>query len=129
MKNDNNEILYKAISNIDESTIVSSLNYTPKKRTIIKWSGVAACLCVAAVIFTIMYSNNQNDGLNGNSVLTTPSVTTASGDCTDFHVYALPKSLYGNDKTNNYEKVMLSPVKTSLDKSAGIQCIKNQRIV
>lgn len=123
MKTDNNEILYNAISNIDESTIASSLNYTPKNRTILKWSGIAACFCVVAVIFAVMYSNNQNDVVNDNSTVATPSVTTASGDCTDFHVYALPKSLSENDETKSYEQLMLSPVKTSLDKNAGIQAI------
>lgn len=123
MKTDNNEILYNAISNIDESTIASSLNYTPKNRTILKWSGIAACFCVVAVIFAVMYSNNQNDVVNDNSTVATPSVTTASGDCTDFHVYALPKSLSENDETKSYEQLMLSPVKTSLDKNAGIQTV------
>lgn len=123
MKTCSNEILYNAISNIDENIIVSSLNYKPKSKVIIKWSSIAACLCAIAVVFGIIYNNKSNNEIYNNSVILTPDSTTTSNNSADFQFYALPKSLSENDETMNYQKVILSPVKTSLDKNAGVQKI------
>lgn len=120
MKNRNNVILYNAISNIDENIIVSSLNYKPKNKVIIKWISVAACLSAIAVILGIINNNNLNYENNNNGVIITPDTTTTSENSANFHFYALPKSLSENDE-KNYKKVMLTPVKSSLDNNAGIQ--------
>lgn len=116
----NREILYKAISNIDENIILSSLNYKPKSKVIIKWSSLIACLCVIAVIFGIIISHNSNNNHN-NGIIPVTDARTTSSNSADFHLYALPKRLAKNDDNNKYQKVMLSPVKTYLDNNAGIQ--------
>lgn len=121
MKTQNNEILYNAISNIDENIIVSSLNYKPKIKVIIKWSGIVACLCVIAVIFGIIHTHNSNNKPNNNVFIPSTDTTTTSSNSADFHLYALPKRLDKNDNENKCQKVMLSPVKTYLDNNAGIQ--------
>jgi hypothetical protein len=115
MKTYNNELLYNAISNIDENIIVTSFNYKPKGKIIIKWSSLVACICVIAIIFGIMYNNNTSKETNSSIV------TTISKDTENFHFYALPKSLSENDETTNYKKVILSPVKTCLSQNSGIQ--------
>lgn len=120
MKTQNNEILYNAISNIDENIIASSLNYKPKSKVIIKWSGIVACLCVIAVIFGIIHTHNSNNEINNNIIPVTDATTTSTNSA-DFHLYALPKRFAKNDDENKYKKVMLSPVKTYLDNNAGIQ--------
>ncbi|MGN0477294.1 MAG: hypothetical protein ACI4HM_08165 [Ruminococcus sp.] len=116
----NREILYKAISNIDENIILSSLNYKPKSKVIIKWSSLIACLCVIAVIFGIIISHNSNNN-HSNGIIPVTDARTTSSNSADFHLYALPKRLAKNDDNNKYQKVMLSPVKTYLDNNAGIQ--------
>lgn len=121
MNTQNNEILYKAISNIDENIIVSSLNYKPKSKVIIKWSSVVACLCVIAILFGIIHTHNSNNKTHNNVFIPTTDATTTSNNNADFHLYALPKRLSKNDDENKYQKVMLSPVKTYLDNNAGIQ--------
>lgn len=121
MKICNNERLYNAISNIEENIIISSINYKPKNKIILKWTAVAACLCVAVGVFGIGWKNNQNNGANSNLAVSPPSATATSATNTDFKLYALPKSLSKNSKSKDYEKVMLSPINTTLDKSAGIQ--------
>lgn len=121
MKTCNKEMLYNAISNIDENLVASSINYKPKSKIILKWTAVAACLCVAIGAFGIMRNNNQNDGTNSNLAVNPPSATATSADNADFKLYALPKSLSENSKSKDYEKVMLSTINTTLDKSAGIQ--------
>lgn len=121
MKTQNNEILYNAISNIDENIIVSSLNYKPKSKVIIKWSGIVACLCVIAVIFGIIHNHKSNNKPNNNVIIPSTEATTTSTSSADFHLYALPKRLSKNDNKNKYQKVLLSPVKTYLGNNAGIQ--------
>ncbi|MGN0460365.1 MAG: hypothetical protein ACI4HL_05575 [Ruminococcus sp.] len=121
MKTQNSEILYNAISNIDEDIIISSLNYKPKSKVIIKWSSFVACLCVIAVIFGIIHTHNSNNKTYNNVIIPTTDATTSSSNSADFHLYALPKRLAKNDDKNKYQKVMLSPVKTYLDNNAGIQ--------
>lgn len=121
MKTHKNEILYNAISNIDEDIIVTSLNYKPKSKVIIKWSGLVACLCVIAVIFGIINTHNSNNKTQNNVFIPSTDTTTTSSNSADFQLYALPKRLAKNDDKNQYQKVMLSPVKTHLDNNAGIQ--------
>lgn len=120
MKTHKNEILYNAISNIDEDIIVTSLNYKPKSKVIIKWSGLVACLCVIAVIFGIIHTHNSNNKPNNNVFIPSTDTTTTSNSA-DFQLYALPKRLSKNENENKHQKVMLSPVKTHLDNNAGIQ--------
>jgi hypothetical protein len=121
MKTYNNELLYNAISNIDENIIISSLNYKPKSKIIIKWSSLVACVCVIAIIFGIVYSNSFYNKNHNNGVITTLNTTTASIDSGDFYFYALPKSLSKNDGTKNYKKVILNSVKTCLNQNSGVQ--------
>lgn len=123
MKNQNNEILYNAISNIDEEIIVSSLNYNPKSKVIIKWSGLVACLCVIAVMFGIIHTHNSNNKTHNNVIIPTIDSTNTLSNSVDFHLYALPKRLAKNENKNKYQKVLLSPVKTYLHNNAGIQKI------
>lgn len=118
MKTYSNEFLYSAISNIDENIIVSSLNYKPKRKLVIKWASIAACLCTIAVICGIIHNNKPS-----NSVIPTLDTTTTSNNSTDFHFYALAKSLSKNNETINHQRIMLSPVKMVLGKNAGIQKI------
>ncbi len=119
MSKKNNITLYNAISNIDEDIIETSLNYKPKNKLIV-WSGIAACICAIAVIFGVL-NNKPNERKNNSNITPTANVSTSSKAGDNFSIYAIPKSLSENDSNENYEKIILSPVKTLLDKNCGIQ--------
>ena len=120
MKSNNKILLYNAISSIDEEVINNALNYKPRSKTIIKWTGIAACLCAVVFTFSII-NNSQYENQNNNSIIIPSADDRTVAESNDkFLIYAVPKSLSDNDN-NEIQKVLLSPVKTYLDENAGIQ--------